>query len=159
MTPLPAFYFSNGLSDGPAGIAKGEGFLVSRIHGLNIISWHGPWRSEFDQIYRRHDVKGVRVNQTISWKGCSLDFLKGLPDLRSLHLGIDVPMDLAVLEELEGLETLGLTWRVPGSSSPGMIDFQRLSRLKECSISWHPNFASVLKLKSLRNLSLFDAPG
>ncbi len=158
MTPLPAFFFRKVLPDDPGVLAEGEGFLVYRRYGLNIIDWLGPWRSEFEEVYLSHDVKGVCINQTISWKGCSLDFLKRLLDLRSLHLGIDVPMDLTVLGELEGLETLGLTWRVPGASSPGVIDFQRLSRLKECLISWHPNFAAVLKLKTLRYLFLFDAP-
>jgi hypothetical protein len=107
-------------------------------------------------VYHRHNIKGVCINQTISWKGCSLDFLRRLPDLRSLRLGIDVSMDLTVLGELEGLETLGLTWRVAGS--PGEADFQSLSRLIECSISWHPDFRSVLKLKSLRNLVTVQSP-
>jgi hypothetical protein len=158
MTPIPAFYYRRALPDDRAVLAEGDGFLVIRHEDLVALECFTPWQSEFDELYRRHNAKGVTINLTTSaWKGHSFDFLRDLPDLRHLRLGVDIAMDVALLGDLERLETLGLDWRAPGS--PGLIDFRRLKRLKECSICWHPAFASILELESLRILFVHDARG
>ena len=156
MTPLPAFYHRRAVSDDAAVLAEGEGFFVSRKNGLVAIECSEPWRPEFEESYRRHDADGVRINSTLGWDGRSLDFLRHLPALRRLDLGVDVPMDVTPLADLQGLESLGLNWRAP--ESPAEIDFRRLNLLQECSISWHPPFASALKIESLRILTVYDAP-
>lgn len=157
MTPIPAFYYRSAVPDDGAVLAEGEEFLVTRNNGVISIQCFAPWRPEFEEIYRRYNAEGVRITSTtIGWDGRSLDFLRHLPDLRSLLLCVDIPMDVTPLGDLEGLESLGLNWRAPGS--PGEIDFQRLERLKECSISWNPAMTSVLKLESLRILKIYDAP-
>ena len=139
MTPLPAFYYRRAVPDDAAVLEKGDGFLVTRNNGVVAIECFKPWRPDFQEVYCGNGAEGVRINQTMSWKGISLDFLRHLPNLRCLHLGVDVPMDITPLGELEGLESLDLNWRA--QATPGTVNVQRLDQLKECSISWHPVFA------------------
>ena len=82
--------------------------------------------------------RGCSYQHDDGWRGLSLDFLRRLPNLRCLNLGIDVPLDITLLGELEGLEHLGLEWRA--KEPPELVDFRRLDRLTECLISWHPVF-------------------
>jgi hypothetical protein len=158
MTPLPAFYYHRAVPDDAAVLEEGEGFLVTRNNGVVAIQCFALWKPEWVEVYRRHGAEGVRINMTTTrWRGLSLDFLRRLPNLRCLDLGIDVPLDITLLGELEGLEHLGLQWRA--KEPPELVDFRRLDRLSECLISWHPVFAQVLKLRTIRILWLFDAPG
>ncbi len=158
MTPLPAFYYGRAVPDDAAVLENGEGFLVTRNNGVVAIQCFAPWKPEWEEVYRRHGAEGVRINMTRGWRGLSLDFLRRLPNLRRLNVGVDVPLDITLLGELEGLEHLGLQWRAK-EPPPELVDFRRLDRLTECSISWHPVFAQVLKLRTIRILWLFVAPG
>ncbi len=148
MTPLPAFYHRRAVPEDAAVLDEAEGALVTRGHGVVALECFKPWREDFERIYRRHGAGAVQINSTASWKGLSLDFLRRLPNLRRVRLGLDVPFDLTLVGELKGLEALDLNWRVPGS--PGEVNFRGFDRLRECSISWHPAFASLLNVRSLR---------
>ncbi len=157
MTPLPAFYYHRAVPDDAAVLEKGEGFLVTHNNGVVAIQCFAPWKPEWEEVYRRHGAEGVRINSTTTrWRRSSLDFLRSLPNLRRLDLGVDVPLGITLLGELERLEHLGLQWRA--KEPPELVDFRRLDRLSEGLISWHPVFAQVLKLRTIRILWLFDAP-
>ena len=98
MTPLPTFYYQRAVPDDGAVLEKGGGFLVTRNYGVVAIQCFAPWKPEWEEVYRRHGAEGVRINSTTSrWRGSSLDFLRSLPNLRCLDLGVDAPLGIVAL--------------------------------------------------------------
>jgi hypothetical protein len=159
MTRIPAFFFRRVVSADEKGttLVEGDGFSISRHKGKTTLWSPKPWRSEFLEFYRHHNVDSIEIPTTYAhhWTGFSLDFLRDLPSLLHLSLGIDVPLDLSPLADLEGLESLSLEWRA--TEPPAELDFRRFGRLFSCAISWTPSFASALGVETLRILNIFDA--
>jgi hypothetical protein len=159
MTHIPAFYYRRGLADDWAILEEGDGFVICRRRGVIAIDCRRPWKPEFEEAYRRHGATGVCINNFSqpAWEGRSLDFLFNLSCLQHLSLIIHFPMDVTPLGKLTGLESLALAWHV--AQTPGTIDFTRLVGLKECEITWHSAFASILQVGSIEILIVIDAKG
>lgn len=59
MTPIPAFYYRRTLEDHGAVLEEGDGFVINRRNGVVAIDCQEPWKPEFEEAYRHHEVGGV----------------------------------------------------------------------------------------------------
>ena len=135
--------------------------LVER-NGYEIFS--GNWGKQFI-ISQRVNSSLVRLMQNEHvghvvllglWvaKNIDLSFLRELPELRAIGISSYEPIDWRPLQTLHQLEHLSLTTK---AVSPQPIDFTKFSNLRECELSWHSQWSSVLQASTIRHLAIEDS--
>ena len=124
------------------------------------------WTDKTAALAKRYKVNGVHVYLTAAWKNKTLDFLSRIPDLKTLNLCTREMISWNTIESFFALEELSLSsdsmfmgndrFAISPAPAPSAIDFTKLKNLRSCRINWSSSWASVLKVKWLKELEIRD---
>ena len=138
---------------------------------LVTLSLKQKWNPNYIKLIHRFGVRGIEACDGDGWNDETIDFLKKIPDLRSVMISTSSELDLKPLEKLSELTSLWITSacaldlspleRLPNleeltlflkSKEQSDFDFTRLRRLQTCKLDWIPQFQSVCKCTGLKSL-------
>lgn len=111
----------------------------------------GKWSDEIANfICQNNDIKALYLNSSRGWIGSDYSFLSELKTIEELHIlsGIKA-VNLAALEDMSSLIDLEMT-----VVSNEKIQFDRLTHLKHCFLSYWRGVDSILQCKRLKSLYL-----
>jgi hypothetical protein len=123
-------------------------------HGLGrVFIPCGPWKPAYRDIMLRERIDGLRLSDSMGWRGQDVHFLSQLPFLRSAEIYSWQVKDFSVLSSLSELRLLGMECDVRGP-----IDFGPLDKLEVALLTWKSAFEGVLGCKRMKHLNVSSWP-
>ncbi len=116
----------------------------------------GKLNSDTIKILRRERLTALEILSMEVDENVDLSVLRLIPDLRSLSILYEKPMDWRPIQQLEKIEHLNLIAR---GYTPQPLDFTRFRNLQTARLTWHPEWESVLSCASLRGLMIEGSKG
>lgn len=113
----------------------------------------GPWKPAYRDFMQREGIEGLRLSDSMGWKGHDVHFLSHLPMLRSLEIYSSQVRDFSVLSSLRELRLLGMECEVRE-----VIDFAPLAKLEVALLTWKRAFEGVLGCKQMRHINVSSWP-
>jgi hypothetical protein len=127
---------------------------VSHLICGKLIRPEKQWSPCCKKLFLKEQANSLRLGGAWCPWDADLSFLRGLPECKSLTIGFQKPVNLSVLAGNPNIESLQLDY--VGSVEPGEFDLTSLPNLKQCQVTMHRNFMSVLKCPQLISLGLFN---
>lgn len=129
------------------------GIVIEKGEYGNRATLTGGWEVGFAELFHKHMIVELEVNQGKGWSGQSLHFLSLMPHLLSfsiLDLGIKNIEHIHMLKQLRNLEITTYC------NTP--IDFSVFAHLERCSLEWRKGAESVFNVGTLKKLFLNAPP-
>lgn len=123
-------------------------------HGLGrVFIPCGPWQSSFGDVIRRERIAGLRLSDSMGWRGHGLQFVAELPLLQSFELYSWQVSDASILSSLSELRLLGVE-----ADLRGELDFGPLSKLEVALLRWVKPLEGVTNCRQLRHFNVSSWP-
>ncbi len=120
------------------------------------LSLHAGWNPSLFNVASRYNVAHITALNLNDITGDSLGFLVELPEVRSVFVSTKRAVNWTPLISMKQLERLILfTHR----SEQPEIDFTRLRYLRECTLSWSPQWDSIRNCVWLKSFCIRDSFG
>lgn len=109
----------------------------------------GLWEDSYLSLIIEKDVKELELNDGKGWRGRNIDFLKFLPNLKSLII-----IDFSI-KSIEAIHSLGKLVKLQLSTySKSPINFKAFPNLIECGFEWIKGSDSLFECDKLVALGL-----
>lgn len=138
--------------------------LIKEAKGYEIYSGrHGPYlrvlgklSADTIRILKKEKITDLEILSMVVDGDLDLNVLRLMPELRSLFIHWERPLDWSPIQYLTQLEELSLLAR---GYKPQPLDFTRFQNLQTARLTWHPEWESVLSCASLRGLMIEGSKG
>lgn len=107
----------------------------------------GIWKDSYLDFLLENEVQELELNDGKGWTGVNLDFLKDLPDLKSI---IIIDLKIKSIEPIHNLKELVSLNVITYSKDP--INFKSFPKLVECGFEWIKGSESLFEMSNLKKL-------
>jgi Leucine-rich repeat (LRR) protein len=105
------------------------------------------WTEAIERYLRGKAVAEIELNHAKGWRGNSLDFLAGFPDLRAFKI---IDLTIASVEPIHFLRELRLLEVITYCKTE--LRFVAFPLLEECGLEWRSKAASLFECGTLKKL-------
>jgi hypothetical protein len=120
--------------------------LEQSIFGTKAVI-KGIWKDSYLNFLLENEVQELELNDGKGWIGQNLEFLKDLPDLKSI---IIIDLKIISIEPIHYLKELVSLKVITYSKNP--INFKSFPKLVECGFEWIKGSESLFEMSNLKKL-------
>lgn len=120
--------------------------LEQSIFGTKAVI-KGIWKDSYLNFLLENEVQELELNDGKGWIGQNLEFLKDLPDLKSI---IIIDLKIISIEPIHYLKELVSLKVITYNKDP--INFKSFPKLVECGFEWIKGSESLFEMSNLKKL-------
>lgn len=107
----------------------------------------GIWEDSYLKFLLENEVQELELNDGKGWKGENLEFLKNLPNLKSITI---IDLKIKSIEPIHYLKDLVSLKIITYSKNP--VNFKLFPKLEECGFEWIKGSDSLFEMSNLKKL-------